>query len=259
MDLDAHALEVARRDAGEPFAHGRHQAVAPLDQHDPGLVGVDAAVVAVQGPPRELTELSRHLHARRPAPDDHERHEGPARVFVGLGLGQLEGAEDPPAQGQGVVEGLHAVGGPPELVVPVVGGGGAAGDDEAVVLDDLGLPELVGVDRAGRQVDLAHLGQHDAEVAHAAQHVADGRRDLPLGEDAGGHLVEEGLEEVMVGPVDDGDPHRRPLQGPGREEAAEAAPEDDDVVVGLHAAYDRAARTAVPSVAHRRVFTTVST
>ncbi len=95
-------------------------------------------------------------------------------------------------------------------------------------------------------VDLAHLGQQDGQVAHPAQHVTDGRRDLPLREDPRGHLVQEGLEEVVVGPVDDGDPHRRPLQRACGEEAAEAAAHDDDVVFGV-------------GRAHRRVFTTVST
>ena len=54
-------------------------------------------------------------------------------------------------------------------------------------------------------------------AAVVAQHVADGRRDLPLREDAGGHLVQQRLEEVMVGAVDQRDPHRGPLQRPWRQ------------------------------------------
>ena len=130
--------------------------------------------------------------------------------------------------------------------MPEEGGGGPAGHNEAVVVDGQGTPELVGPDLALLDVDLAHLGQQDGQVAQTAQHVTDGRRDLALRKDAGGHLVQQRLEEVVVGPVDDGDPHRRPLQRPGREEAAEAAAHDDDVVLGVRRA-------------HRRVFTTVST
>ena len=73
------------------------------------------------------------------------------------------------------------------------------------------------------EVDVLHLAQDHAQRRIVAEDVADGRCDLALREDPGGHLVEQGLEEVVVGPVDEGDPHRRPLEGPGGEEAAEAA------------------------------------
>ena len=83
--------------------------------------------------------------------------------------------------------------------------------------------------RASTSMSL-HLAQDHAQRRVVAQHVADGGGDLALGEDPGGHLVEQGLEEVVVGPVDQGDADRRPLEGPGGEEAAEAAADDDDVV-----------------------------
>ncbi len=54
--------------------------------------------------------------------------------------------------------------------------------------------------------------------------------DLAFRKDAGGHLIEQGLEGVVVGPVDDRDPHRRPLERAGGEEPAEPAADDDHVV-----------------------------
>ncbi len=75
-----------------------------------------------------------------------------------------------------------------------------------------------------------HLTEDDAQGRVVPQDVADGGRDLALREDPGGHLVEQGLEEVVVRPVDDGDADGRPLEGAGGEEAAEAAADDDDVV-----------------------------
>ena len=60
-------------------------------------------------------------------------------------------------------------------------------------------------------------------------------RDLPFGEDARRHLVEQRLEEVVVGAVDDRDPDRLAAERPGGEEAAEAAADDHDVVAGVGA------------------------
>ena len=62
------------------------------------------------------------------------------------------------------------------------------------------------------------------------QHVADGGGDLSLREDAGRHLVQQGLEEVMVRAVDERDPHGRPFERTSRKETTEAAPDDHDMV-----------------------------
>jgi hypothetical protein len=43
-----------------------------------------------------------------------------------------------------------------------------------------------------------------------AQDIADGGGDLAFRQDPGGHLIEQGLEEMMVGAIDQGYPDRRP-------------------------------------------------
>ena len=52
------------------------------------------------------------------------------------------------------------------------------------------------------EVEVVDLGQLDLDVLVLAQHVAQRRRDLPRREDAGGHLVQQRLEEVVVAAVD---------------------------------------------------------
>jgi hypothetical protein len=42
-------------------------------------------------------------------------------------------------------------------------------------------------------------------------------------DDAGRHLKQERLEQIVVGAIDDGDPHREALQRPGRSHAGEAS------------------------------------
>ena len=108
-------------------------------------------------------------------------------------------------------------------------------------------------DAPGVDVDVCHLSHVHPHVAVPAQHVADGRGDLALREDAGRHLVEEGLEQVVVGPVDDGDVDRCPLQGPGGEEATEPTADDHDAVSpaarrSAHAVTEGPARRASPRI-----------
>jgi hypothetical protein len=131
---------------------------------------------------------------------------------------------------QGVVERLHARRLGPELVVTEVRGRRATRHDEAVVTDRQRRAELVGVDLAGADVDVLDLGQHHAHERVVAEDVTDGGRDLALREDAGRHLVEQRLKEVVVGAVDQRHPDGLPLEGAGGEQPTEAAPDDHHVV-----------------------------
>ena len=88
----------------------------------------------------------------------------------------------------------------------------------------------------GVEVEAADVGEQHARVGLAAQHAAQRRGDLALGEDAGGDLVEERLEQVVVGAVDEGDLDGRPSECLRRVEAAEASADDEDAMCGGHAA-----------------------
>ena len=63
-----------------------------------------------------------------------------------------------------------------------------------------------------------------------AQHVAQRRRDVSLGEDPRRELVEQRLEQVVVGPVDERDVDVGPPQPLGGGESAEAAADDHHLV-----------------------------
>ena len=56
--------------------------------------------------------------------------------------------------------------------------------------------------------------------------MAEGRRDLRGRERRGGHLVEEGLEEVVIPTVDERDPEGAAGELPGGGEAPKAAADD---------------------------------
>ena len=90
-----------------------------------------------------------------------------------------------------------------------------------------------GVDDAPLEVEAGDLGELDPHVAGAPQDVAQRRRDLARRQDAGGHLVQQRLEEVVVAPIEqrDVDAAGWPRNRHGGQ-PAEAASDDDDAVAG---------------------------
>ena len=74
-----------------------------------------------------------------------------------------------------------------------------AGEDERVV----GHGRAVDHELARREIDALDLAQQDARVLLGRQHRPDGVGDLGRREPGDGHLVEQGLEEVEVPPVDE--------------------------------------------------------
>ena len=82
------------------------------------------------------------------------------------------------------------------------------------------LPSVSIVSSRVVDVDVDDLAEHDPRVALAAQHVADRRGDVALGEHARGDLVEQRLEEVVVGAVDHHHLDRRAAQRLGGEQPA---------------------------------------
>ncbi len=99
------------------------------------------AECAAEGVVGQFGDLARHLHPGRTRPDDDEREKFRAALWIAGALGLFEGAEDPAAQFQRVVDGLHA--GRPfgEVVIAEVGLAGARGDDQGVVRRAVGVAQ----------------------------------------------------------------------------------------------------------------------
>ena len=181
---------------------------------------------------RELGDLAGHLDPGRAGADDDERHQ-PLDLLGGAGqLGPLERAEDAPAQLERVVDRLHARGELGEVVVAEVGLAGAGGHQQRVVGGDRVAVEHPGRHRPGREVDVGDVAEQDAGVALPGEHLTGRRGDLALGEDAGGHLVEQRLEEVVRGLGDQGDVDVGALERLRAEQPAEPGTDHDDTVAG---------------------------
>ena len=142
----------------------------------------------------------------------------------------LEHTENPAAELEGVIDRLHAWRVMCELRVPEVRLARAGGDDQAVVRDLTPATNRVDSDTAPVEIDIHDLSQHNGCVPLVAEHVADRRRDVPLGENPGRDLIEQRLKQVVVRPVDDGDIDRAAPQRFRRKESAESAADDHDVM-----------------------------
>ena len=204
-----------------------------VEQHDAGPRRVDRAEVAAQRAPGQLGDLASHLHPGRSRPDDDERHEA-LDLLGGAGqLGPLEGAEDATAQLERVVDRLHAGGVPREVVVAEVRLARTGGDEQRVVLDDGLAVQDPGGDRPGGEVDVGDVAEQNPGVVLPGQHLTGGRGDLALGEDACGHLVEQGLEQVVRGLGDQRDVDIGVLERLGAEQPTEPRADHDDAVALL--------------------------
>jgi hypothetical protein len=70
-------------------------------------------------------------------------------------------------------------------------------------------------------------------VLALAYDVPDRRRDLPGGKQARCHLIQQGLEQVVVPPVDQGDIDRLAPQPPGGGQATEPSANDHDAMTWI--------------------------
>ena len=224
--LDPEAAQVIGRTLGQAGRKASQHTRSGLDQLHLGARGVDMAEFAGQGVARDLRQRARELDARRPATDDGKGQPGVALGRALGDLGALEGQQDATPQQQRIVERLQARRVRSPLVVAEVVVRGATGHEQEVI----GQRRAVGTQHAARgQVDRGDLGHADRHVALVAQDVAQRRGDVTGREPGRGHLVEQRLEQVVVGAVDQGDVDRRLGQRPRRPQASKAATDDDDV------------------------------
>src|SRR5216684_4140864 len=231
LDLHAELDQGARRLARQDFREGGEHARGPVHENDPRLFETNRAEVVGEGLTGNLADGSRQLHARGAGADDRERQPGAPLDRIGQPLGHLERIEDLVPDVRRLVHALQAGRPLPPLVVPIVGGLRSDGHDQRVVGK---LGSVREPDSTGCGIDVDDLAEQNARVLLAAEHAAQGRGDLARRQRAGGDLVEERLEKMVVAPIYQRDFDRRRLQRPGRAQAPEATAQDHHLL--LHAA-----------------------
>ena len=145
----------------------------------------------------EFGDLPGHLDAGGSGPDDGERQQLLTPRGITGALGLFERAKDAAAQLQCVIDRLHAGRPLREMVVAEVGLAGPRRDDQAVVRRDIGMAEQLRLDGLVDQIDMRHVAQQHLRVLLVAQDDPGGRGDLARRDDAGGHLVQQRLEQMM--------------------------------------------------------------
>ncbi len=152
---------------------------------------------------RELGDLADDLDAGRPGADDDEGQIGFALALVGCHVRHFERTQNVIPQVASVLQRLHSGRELRPLVVPEIRMGCAGGHYQGVVRQRY--PRAVRRDRADglrRQVDVHDFAEHDVGVLLFVHNASQRRRDQTLGQDAGGNLIEQRLEQMMVRPVD---------------------------------------------------------
>lgn len=182
---------------------------------------------------RQFGDLPGHFDAGGSGPDHGEGQQLGTSLRITRPFGLFEGAQDPPADLERVVDRLHARGELGEMIVAEIRLACARGDNQAVIRGFVGVAEQIRHHELARQVDVGDVAEQHLDVALPAQHDPGGRGDVAFGHDARRHLVEQRLEEVVRGAGDQFDVDVGVLEFLGSVEPAEARPDDDDLVATL--------------------------
>jgi hypothetical protein len=230
LDFHAHLFQPRGRPLTELLAERRQHRGGRVEQDHPRAGGIDVPEGALQGVGGQFGDLPGHFDAGGTGADHGERQQlGPSLRVAGP-LGLLEGAEDPSPHLQGVVDRLHARRELGELVVAEVGLAGAGRDDQSVVRGFVGVAEQIRNDEPPLQIDVRDVAEQHLDVALPAQDDPGGRGDVAFGHDAGGHLVQQRLEQVVGGAGDQLDVDVGVLELLCRVEPAESRSDDDDLM-----------------------------
>jgi hypothetical protein len=163
--------------------------------------------------------------AATPAAHDDERQPLGTRRRIGLALGGLERGKDPTADRQRIVHRLEPRRILLQRVVAEVRVGGTRRDDQIVVADRL----RARLHAPRGDVDAGHLFHPHGDVGLPAHDVPQRRCDVRARKRGAGDLIQQRLEHVVVGAVDQRHAHRCVRQPARGFQATEAATEDHHV------------------------------
>ena len=188
---------------------------------------VDRGIDPAQGVIHEVAQRAGELDADGTRPDDDEGEELAPPRGIALYRGALERVEDVAAEPLAVREPLHRKRVLLHAGDPVIVRDRAHGDDDVVERD----PTVRGHDHVAYQVDRAHLALHELESDRGGR-VAEWVRDRMRRQLAGGDLIEERGEEVVVLPVDQCDLRfarfEQALEPADQVQPTESTADDDD-------------------------------
>ena len=206
--------------------HGQRRAAA-VEQQYPGILRFDVPELGAKGLGGDLSDLPGEFHAGRAGADQGEGQVGPAFLRVGGRVRHLERSVHPAPDRERIGDRLHPRCPPGVLGMAEVGLPDSGGDDEVVIAElDAVAADPPGQDAPAGDIKIDDLSHDAVDVLLLPEQVTQRGGDLPLGHDAGGALVEQRLEHVMLSPVDQRHRGVGVPQPADREQAGEAAAHD---------------------------------
>ena len=150
---------------------------------------------------RNLGHRAGHLHPGGACAHHRKGQPRLALDRVGLALGLLESSQHATANGERITQGLQAwrVLGP--VVAPEIAVRGASRQDQVIEVNVLATIQHHTVRCGVNRRDLTHQHGQVALRNLLAQDVADRARNRWRGQPRRGHLVQQGLEQMVVGAV----------------------------------------------------------
>src|SRR2546426_2081033 len=222
------SMETASPAPGERGMHAAQDLVARLEEQQPVVAGIDAAVPRDDVAVEEVLQLGDQLDARIAAADNADGEHPAPHGRIGLVVGVLRRIENVIAQHDAVLEPLVAEGVLLHTRHAEARHHAAHGHDQPIVaLDPLGHDHA-----AAGEVDVRHRVAAEAEAPRAAD-VAQRLNDVSRLDHRGGDLGQERREEQVVPVADEEDLDVGAIAQPALEHAhglhpGEAAAEDDD-------------------------------
>jgi hypothetical protein len=174
-------------------------------------------------------DLPGQFHPGRAGADERERQPSPPFLRVGGRVRHLERAVYPVPDRERVRDCIHPRRPAGEFIVAEIGLPDSGGHDEVVIAElDAITADACGDNPAAGRIKIDYLGHHAVDVPVFLEQVAQRSGDLTLGHDAGSALVEQGLEYVVLGAVDQRHRDVAALQPADREQPGESAADDHD-------------------------------
>ena len=223
-DLDTEADQGSLGKPGQFFGKCWQEAGRALHQNDPSAGRIDMTEFPIQTVPGKLRDSTGQFDTRRAAADDHEGEQAPLLLGILGILGFLE-CQEQAMPDMGSVVDLLKPGryGLPLLVAAEIAVPGARGQHQIVIADSpIAEQHLI-----RRGIDVGHPAEQDPRIRLVAQKGADRRGDVRRRQRRRRHLIEQRLEQVIVAPVDEGDPAGCIAQGLRSAKATEASADDN--------------------------------
>lgn len=209
---------------------GKHASGA-IEKDNAGFARIDVAKIMAKSFASNFGEGAGKFEASGASTDDDEGEPGAGFGFRAGTLGTFEGVENFVADGSGFLNSFETGGEGAPSIVAVIGSLRTGGDDEGVVGEGAAVAKN---NFLGRGIEIDGFAEEDFGVFLAAEDRAERRGDLTGRERAGGNLIEKRLEEMEIALVDEGDGCGGVLEGPGGDESAKTATENENFVCTGH-------------------------